>query len=96
MPRKIEWTAAQDMQIRRMRAEGATWDGIAAVLGVTRWTAIERGRRIGARRPPADFSPPPDNPMREPLPAGDPRSWDVLIQGTLLEGTPYPLPVFSH
>jgi hypothetical protein len=96
MPKKIEWTAAQDMQIKRMRAEGSAWDAIAAALGVTRWTAIERGRRIGALRPPADFVPQPENPLRDALPAGHPRSWDVLTQGTILEGSPYPLPVFSR
>lgn len=96
MPKKIEWTPAQDMQTKRLRAEGATWDTIAGALGVTRWTAIERGRRIGARQPPADFVPAADSPLREPLPAGDPRTWDVLIRGTSLEGMPYPLPVFSH
>ncbi len=96
MPKKIEWTAAQDMQIKRMRAEGGTWDAIAAALGVTRWTAIERGSRIGAQQPPPGFVPPPNSLVREPLAAGDPRSWDVLTRGTLLEGTPYPLPVFSH
>ncbi|MBN8874089.1 MAG: AsnC family protein [Rhodospirillales bacterium] len=96
MPKKIEWTQAQDLQIRRMRAEGASWDAIAAVLGITRWTVIERGRRIGARRPPPDFRPAPESPSRDPLPAGHPRSWGVLTQGTVLEGTPYPMPVFTR
>lgn len=96
MPRKIEWTAAQDMQIKRMRAEGAAWDAIAAVMDVTRWTVIERGRRIGARRPPSDFVPPPESLTRDPLPAGHPRSWSVLIAGTSLDGQPYPLPVFAR
>jgi hypothetical protein len=96
MPKKIEWTSAQDMQIKRMRAEGASWDAIAAVLGVTRWTTIERGRRIGAQLPPADFVPPPESSSRDPLPAGHPRTWGILTQGTLLEGSPYPLPCFSR
>ncbi len=96
MPRKIEWTAPQDTQIKRMRAEGKSWDSIAAVLGVTRWTAIERGRRIGARRPPPGFVPEPDSPTRDTLPPGDPRTWGPLTQGTLLEGTPYPMPVFRR
>lgn len=26
---------------------------------------------------------------RDPLPAGHPRSWDLITRGTLLEGTPY-------
>lgn len=95
MPQKIHWTDAQDMMIKRMRAEGSTWDAIAANLGVTRWTAIERGRRIGARRPPSDFVLPPESPSREPLPAGHPRSWEALVAGSSLEGLPYPLPVFA-
>jgi hypothetical protein len=89
MPRRLTWTDAQDAQIRRLRAEGATWDTIAAALAVTRWTVIDRGRRIGARLPPPDFTPPPDDPERPPLPAGDPRTWGPLVQGTGLEGMPY-------
>ncbi len=91
MPRKITWTDAQDSQIKRMRAEGATWDVIAGVLAVTRWTVIDRGRRIGALAPPADFIPPPEDPERPAMPAGDSRSWGAITSGTLLEGTPYPL-----
>jgi hypothetical protein len=96
MPVKLTWTAAQDMQIRRLRAEGASWDTIAATLSLTRWTVIERGRRIGARRPPREFVPPPEDPGREPLPAGHPRSWSVITDGTVLEGAPYPLPTFAR
>ncbi len=94
MPTKHPWTQAEDNQIRRMRLEGATWDAIAAALHVTRWTAIERGRRIGTRRPPPDFRPPPDDLTRDPLPAGHPRSWGAITAGTVLDGEPYPLPVF--
>ena len=94
MPKKLVWTDAQDTQLRRLRAEGATWDAVAAFFGVTRGAAIERGRRIGARLPPADFVPPPEDPGRDPLPAGHPRSWGAITQGTVLEGEPYPLPVF--
>lgn len=94
MPKKLAWTAAQDLTIRRMRVEGETWDATAAALGISRYTAIERGRRIGAQRPPPEFCPPPEDPRREPLPAGHPRSWRAITDGTLLEGTPYPLPCF--
>ena len=94
MPTKFTWTAAQDTQIRRLRAEGASWDVIAAVLGLSRWSVIERGRRIGARLPPREFVLPAEDPSRDPLPAGHPRSWNVLTAGTVLENTPYPMPVF--
>ena len=91
MPKKFIWTDAQDSRIRRLRTEGASWDTIAAI---TRWAIIERGRRIGARPPPREFVLPPEDPARGPLPAGHPRSWNVLTAGTVLEDTPYPLPVF--
>jgi hypothetical protein len=96
MPEKLHWSEAADTVLRRARAEGCSWDTIAAVLGVSRWTAIHRGQRIGARRPPpdpvpADLDPKPD-PFRPPLPAGHPVSWGLLTAGTCLEGTPYPEP----
>jgi hypothetical protein len=90
MPKKLVWTDAQDTTIKRLRSEGATWDTIATLLRLTRWTVIDRGRHIGARPPPTDFIPLPDDPDREPLRAGHPRTWDVLVRGTCLEGVPYP------
>ena len=92
MPRKIEWTPVQDSQIKRMRAACASWDVIAIAIGVTRWTVIERGRRIGARLPPPDFEPPPEDPERPALPSGHRETWDVIVRGTCLEGMPYPIP----
>ena len=92
MPKKLTWTNAQDIQIKRLRMRGASWDTIATALGVTRWTVIERGRRIGARLPPPDYVPPPDDPARPPMAAGDDRSWGAITQGTVLEGVPYPAP----
>ena len=92
MPKKLTWTDAQDSQIKRMRAQGATWDTIAEALNFTRWTVIDRGRRIGARLPPPGFTPEPEDPDRPPLRAGDPRRWGAITQGTALEGLPYPRP----
>ena len=96
MPKKLVWTDAQDTRIRRLRIEGASWDTIAGVLGFTRWTVIERGRRIKAMRPPRDFLPPPEDLARDPLPAGHPRSWGVITAGSVLEGAPYPFPLFPR
>jgi hypothetical protein len=92
MPKRIEWTEAQDMVIRRMRAECETWDNIAIAIGVTRWTVIERGRRLGARLPPNDYLPPGEDPERPPLPPGHRETWGAIIKGTTLEGMPYPVP----
>jgi hypothetical protein len=93
VPKRIEWTEVQDTKIKRMRAENASWDCIAVAVGLTRWTVIERGRRLGARLPPADFEPAPDDPERPSLPPGHAETWGVIIKGTSMEGTPYPIPV---
>jgi hypothetical protein len=95
MPQRLVWTPAQDLTIRRLRAEGATWDTIAAQMSVSRFTIIERGRRIGAQLPPREFKPPPPDADRPPLPPGHPCTWQALTRGTLLEGSAYPLPVFA-
>jgi hypothetical protein len=92
MPRKLIWTDVQDTKIKRLRSQGLTWDSIAEAMGVTRWTAIERGRRIGARPPPPDFVPEPEDPERSAISPGDPRSWNAITAGTCLEGVTYPNP----
>ena len=92
MPKKIEWTAAQDLKIKRMRAERASWDSIAAAVGVTRWTVIERGRRLGARLPPPDLEPRMGDPDRPAFPPGHPETWGIINKGMSLEGMPYPIP----
>lgn len=96
MPQKRLWTSAQDARIRRLRAEGATWETIADDLGLSRWTVIERGRRIRARLPPPDFVAVLDDPGRGPLPAGHARTWGAMNAGTVLAGEPYPLPMFRR
>jgi hypothetical protein len=95
MPSKLIWTDARDCLLRRLHTEGATWDVIAATLSVSRYTAIERGRRIGARKAPLDHKPLPEDLARDPLPPGHSRTWGVLTHGTVLAGTPYPFPVFG-
>ena len=92
MPKKIDWTAAQDLKIKRMRAESASWDNIAVAVGVTRWTVIERGRRLGARLPPPDLEPRTGDPDRPALPPGHPETWGIINKGMSLEGMPYPIP----
>jgi hypothetical protein len=93
VPKRIEWTEVQDSKIKRMRAERASWDSIALAVGVTRWTVIERGRRLGARLPPPDFQPPSEDPERPTLPPGHQETWGIITKGMSLEGMPYPIPV---
>jgi hypothetical protein len=96
MPEKLHWTQPADAQLRRLRAEGATWDAIAAAMRVSRSAVIEHGRRIGARLPPPDVVPEAVrelmDPAREPLRAGHPVSWRAITAGTLLAGSRYPWP----
>ena len=93
VPKRIEWTEVQDMKIRRMRTERASWDTIAEAVGVTRWTVIERGRRLGARLPPPETEQTPDDPERPPLPPGHEATWGIIVKGTFLEGVRYPIPM---
>jgi hypothetical protein len=90
MTRSDFWTEPRDATLRRLRLDGVTWAEIAAALGVTPDVARERGRRIGARRGAPDTAPPREDPDRPPLPPGHPRSWGLLIEGTVLDGTAWP------
>lgn len=85
MARKIVWTEGQDARIRRMRAEGASWDIIAQQLGLARWTVIERAKLLGIGRAAAPVVA-MDDLMRPPLPAGHPDSWDAITRDTSLAG----------
>ena len=86
MPKKIEWTEVQDMKIKRMRAERASWDDIAIAVGVTRWTVIERGRRLGARLPPPISNRRPRMRTRPALPPGHPTTWEAISRGHTSRG----------
>ena len=89
---KLTWTKPHDAHIRRLRAQGTSWDEIAGSLRVSRWSVIARGQAIGAYKP----SVPPPSPAidvgREPLPTGHAVCWHALIDGTLLAGNAYPWP----
>ena len=89
MPQKLVWTAPTDARLKRLRREGHSWDLIAGELGISRNAAIERGRRIGARLPPPEHRPEPEDPDRPPMAAGDPVSWGVITAGTCLAREPY-------
>lgn len=93
MPEKLVWTDPRDTLLKRLRAQGAAWEAIAAALGISRNAAIERGRRIGARLPPPEYVPEPEDPERPPLPAGHCVSWGAIVAGTCLADQPYPIPV---
>ena len=95
MPPPLIWTEARDLQLKRMRAEGATWNQIAAALGLSRFAVIERGRRLGARKPPPDHTSALADQEREALPAGHAVTWGSITAGTVLEGAAYPYPVFA-
>lgn len=89
------WTEAEDALIIKMRGTSATWDAITETLGnVTRWTVIQRGNAIGAVLPEPEEGEEED-PDRPPYPAGHPETWGLITKGTVLEGSPYPYPIWQ-
>ena len=89
MPQKLVWTVPTDARLKRLRAEGHSWGRIAAELGISRNAAIERGRRVGARLPPPEHVPEPEDPDRPPMAAGHDVSWGEITVGTCMEVEPY-------
>jgi len=92
MPGKTVWTEGQDGQIRRLRTEGASWDVIAALLGLARCTVIERARRLGVEHPPAHAAASSEDLDRGPLPSGHPTSWKAINRDTVLKDVPFRIP----
>ena len=95
MQRKLFWSHGQDTQIRRRRVEGASWETIAAELSLPLRAVTARAHRLGLARAPLPGRPPQD-PLREALPAGHPESWGAITSGTVLEGQLYPLRYFRR
>jgi hypothetical protein len=91
MPRRIEWTPAEDAMIIRMRSEGQSWDAIRALVHHDYWTLVERGRHIGARAPviTVTIEPEHEDQRRGCLPAGHPISWGAITRDTMLAGSAY-------
>ncbi len=97
MALKIQWSAYADQQLRQMRDHGQTWNAIAVQLRAGRSAVIERARWLGI--PPAPVSvhhpaPLPCRADRACMPSGHPLSWAAITAGTILDGEPYPYPVF--
>ncbi len=89
------WTPALDSKLLRLRAEGRGWGDIGVELALGRYTVVERGRRLGARKlPEARVVPVIEDRDRPPRGAGHPDSWGLITAGTVLEGLAYPYPVF--
>ena len=95
MVQATRWTECLDGKLLSLRAAGLPWDSIAMEMEMSRSSVRERGRRLGAfcmpvRRP--GLAPEArDRPARCP---GHPDCWRLLTDGTVLEGQPYPYPVF--
>ena len=90
-----DWTPALDGKLLSLRAAGAEWGDIALAMSLGRYTVVERGRRLGARKMPAMRALMAiEDRDRPPRVAGHPDSWGLITAGTLLEGQAYPYPVF--
>ena len=90
MPPPIPWPPDRDAELRQRREIGETWDVIAAAMGISRQSAIERASKIGAHgrlyRAPGMAPPHPE--QRQPLPAGHPDTWALIA----LPGYDCPIP----
>ena len=80
----------RDAIVRQMRADGAAWSEVAAVLGVAKETARKIGLALGLGpvegvRPVASTQ----DRRRGPLPPGHAATWGLLTAGTVLEGVAY-------
>jgi hypothetical protein len=94
MPLPLVWTEQADDTLHGLRAEGATWEEIAVVLRIDPRTAAVRAKRIGvAKRPRRTQAPRLHRDLRrDALPPGDPLSWGLLTNGTLLTGAAFDVP----
>lgn len=92
MTQKLIWSEPNDTWLLQMRAYGASWGTIATGLQISRWAATERGRKLGASRPPRPAARllPRLRDAREAMPAGHPVSWGAITKGTWAEGAAYP------
>jgi hypothetical protein len=88
MPNTIVWTTDLDRSLTEYRASQWSWERIAAKLGISRFSLIERSRVISdvEEHQKQDVS---DD--RRPLPAGSGASWDAICANTCLSGAPYDL-----
>jgi len=102
MPAPHIWTEAENEMIRARATTLESWETIGAWVGVTKQCVILQAHRLGvptaslrwiaARRetsPTAEIITAPDDPDREPLPAGHPETWGIIVAGTCLAGTEY-------
>ena len=80
MRARVVWTVALDSEVRALRMAGLTWDAVAREMCLGRNTVLERGRRLGARRPRVRLElgvdEDPDRPARQP---GHPDTWGSMI-----------------
>lgn len=86
MAQRFEWTQARNRQVLDMRRAGATWDTVAAAIGVGRNSVIDHARRLDVRKRSAVGAPLPppreasDRPARS---SGHPDTWGLITAGTV-------------
>ncbi len=88
-------------KITEMRDIGATWADIGAVFGITRQSATYHAQKLhcydtpktATDDRPAIFRLPTHDDI-PPLPAGSAITWGAITDGTVLDGSAYPFPVF--
>lgn len=107
--RSVVWTPTADARFQQLFADGQSIRGLARSFGIGRQSAQKRALKLGlvslaslaSLKAPVGVvgrqaSPESIDLGREALPAGHPLSWGLLVQGTCLEGMPYPTPDTSR
>jgi hypothetical protein len=90
---QLKWSEEQDIGLCAMTLQGRPWAEIARAVGHSRWSTIERARRLGVAwgrpRPVKKVASSARDAERDCLPAGHPTTWGLLTVGTVLEGSPF-------
>ena len=98
---RIVWSATADAHLIRMRREGASLRSLASAFRIGRQAVADRAAVLGMHTPTklADRPRVQSRELeqkvdagRDPLHAGHPTSWNLINEGTCLEGAAYTAP----
>ena len=88
-----------DQVLRDLRKRGMKWEDISGELGISRNSALARGRRLGlftggSKTPQSILPPSVEREIRrgtDALSPGNSSTWNLLTRGTSLEDSPWDL-----
>lgn len=100
--RSLAWTPQADARLGRLLSDGASIRALSKAFGIGRQAAQQRALKLGLIKLETRTASPRATDQkssnqsadlgRDALPAGHPITWNLVVQGTCLEGTPYSTP----